>query len=143
MAIKIVGKGIGRPDYTSDVFIQPIPQIRGPIHSTVYRKEIMDLAPGQSVTISETFSPAHYVYLAELSASANVYVELAFIIGGEDYPFRGWGNVTVPLPASYPFSNFNVRITNLSDITISRLIYCHYAVLGVEQIIPYIFVPKM
>jgi hypothetical protein len=129
----IVGKKAGREDYSSDVFIQPIPQIRGPLSTTIYRKEFTNVGPGQSVTVDEIFSPSHWVFLVDVSASANIYFEFAWIIDGVEMGFTGWGRINIPLPASHPFSDFHLKITNRSDIPVD-FIYCHYALLGVEKI---------
>jgi hypothetical protein len=138
--IPIVGIRMGRPDYSGDVYIQPIPQLRGPLSTTVYRKEFFDVAPGQSVTFSDTFSPTHFIYVIDISSTTSNYFEFALIFDSNEYGFAGWGRITLYFPASYPITTFNAKITN-RGVDYSNYIYCHYAILGVEQITPY-FTPK-
>jgi len=133
--IQITGTRVGRPDYSSDTFIQPIPQVRGTVISTTcYRKEFTDVAPGTSVSFSDNLSPAHNIYLIDITASANVYIDFVLQLSSQcKFGLGGWGRLTIPIPPSFPVSSFTVTITNKSNVTIN-ITYCHYAtLLGTEQ----------
>jgi len=143
MPVSIKPRGVGKPDFSTDVFIQPIPQIRGPINTVMYKKEFENVGPNQMVSFTENFENPHYVYWMNVTATANVLIEVAINIGGIDYYFRGWGSVMIKFPASYPFQTLNVKITNLGNVIIDKITYNHYGVVGVEKIVPYSVPPPL
>lgn len=136
MPIKIKGLRTGRPDYSTDVFIQSIPEPRLPVSAVSYTKTFNNVGPGETVTIEEHFDPSHFIYIIDVSASAIVYLEVRVIIDSTPFPQTGWGRVTIEFPASFPFSDLKVEIVNRSNITLDEINYSHYAVQGVEKIVP-------
>jgi len=143
MPVKVIAKGVGKPDFSMDIFIQPIPQVRGPINTVMYKKEFENVAPNQTVSFTENFEYPHYVYWMNVTSTANVLIEVTIVIGGIEHYFGGWGGVMIKFPASYPFQTLNVRITNLGDVTIDKITYNHYGVIGIEKIVPYSVTPPL
>jgi len=139
MPVKIAPRGVGKPDFSTDVFIQPIPQIRGSINTVPYKKEFENVGPKQTVSFTENLENPHYVYWINVTATANVLIEVVITVGTQDFVFRGWGSVMIKFPASYPFQTLNVKITNLGNITVDKITYNHYGVIGVEKIVPYAY----
>ena len=130
---KITGKGPGRPDYSMDIWVQPIPQIRGPIYVDTQVFEFTLPAKGEWKK-SIKFDSARFIYSVVASVSANVLIELYLESEGITVGWnRGYQKVELSYRSSIPVDEIDITVKNLSTIDISGSLSI-YSVKGVEEI---------
>ena len=144
MPITLTPKGVGKPDYSDDIFVQPIPIIRGPI-SVEPLVEKLTIGAGETKQIVKKWDTSRYIVYVKVSASKDIplkvdmYYHETNILMWSDF---GWGEIVIEWPTSRAISDLRVEITNLGEQE-AEVIYNHLAVIGVEKLTPLYYRPPI
>jgi len=129
--------GMGRPDYTEDVEIQPIPVVRGYQEPARYEYEFDNIpASGEVEHTTDEFDYAHFIFDVMLSATANVLLEMEIYAMPENviiFSGMGYQKIARRITGSFPADQIKIIVRNKGDADVSA-IYWHSGVKGVEKI---------
>jgi len=136
----VEAKGRGRADYSRDVQVSSIPQIRS-YQKVAKHIEEFSIPANDSTEFSAQFDYAHFIFNMFISVDANVLISVDIDSEGVGLlDETGYGKLVMPINASYPVDQITVEVTNHSNIDVSG-IYTHIGIKGLEDIEPVILAP--
>jgi len=136
----VEAKGRGRADYSRDIQISSIPQIRSYQEVAKYIEEF-SIPAKDSTEFSAEFDYAHFIFNMFISIDANVLISANIDSEGVGLlDETGYGRLVIPINASYPVDQITVEVTNHSNIDVNGA-YTHIGIKGLEDIEPVVLAP--
>jgi len=141
-------KGVGKPDYSDDIFVQPVPEVRGPIKSFKFVGGPVTIPPGGSHTFRVNVPEEETVFTPNVYTTADRYVllevEIIEYVNGTPQllgRYYGYQNVEIEIKYGHPLATHDIVVYNKGKESINVLVN-EYGVKAKKKEVAYVKIIK-
>jgi len=143
MPVSIPPRGTGRPDYSEDIYTQPVPEIRGPIDAFTYVSDIITIPANSSKSVTIEVPAGKSAFISNIYITANsdalLMAELYEYVSGQWQllaRYYGYGKIEIDIFYGRPMVTHRFDIYNESDKDVDVTVM-EYGVMAYPKLVEY------